>query len=63
MSGFPYDLEPRGNTVQFAYEHRVFYLYRLLVFFEWNQLEVSVMICWRSSPGSVGDWVALLPGL
>ena len=61
MSRYPYYLEPRGYTVQLDYEHRVFYLYRLLVFFEWNQLEVSVMICWRSSPGSVGDWVACFP--
>ena len=62
MSGFTYDLEPRGNTVQFAYEHRVFYLYRLLVYFEWNQLEVSAMIRW-TRPGSVGDGLALLSRL
>ena len=41
MSGFPYDLEPRGNTVQFDYEHRVYYLCLLLVCHEWNQLEVE----------------------
>ena len=62
MSGFPYDLEPRGNTVQFAYEHRVYYLYRLLVDYEWNQLEVSATIYW-TRPGSVGDGLALLSRL
>ena len=41
MPGFPYELEPRGNTVQVDYEHRVDYLYRLLSFHEWNQLEVE----------------------
>ena len=58
MSGSHWDPEPRGNIAQQNYEHRVYYLNRLLVFFEWNQLEVSVTICWRSSPGGVGDWVA-----
>ena len=47
--------------MQLDYEHRVYYLNRLLSFHEWNQLEVSVTICWRSSPGSVGDWVACFP--
>ena len=61
MSGYPYYLEPRGNTVQLDYEHRVFYLYPWFVSFEWNQLEVSVTICWRPNPGSVGDWVACFP--
>ena len=57
MSGLPYDLEPRGNTVQADYELRVYYLDRLLVYYEWNQLAVSAAIRWIG-PGSVGDRLA-----
>ena len=62
MSGFPYDLEPRGYTVQVDYEHRAYNLYHLLYCYEWNQLEVSATIH-RSSPGSVGDGLASLSRL
>ena len=59
MSGLPYDLEPRGNTVQIDYEHRVHYLRRGLYRDEWNQPEVSATTCWID-PGSVGDGLACL---
>ena len=62
MSRYPYYLEPRGYTVQADYEHRVYYLYRLLVDYEWNQLEVSATIHW-TSPGNVGDGLASLSRL